>query len=97
MRQFVFDLLLTILSADESWKLYDDSTVGRVDITVDPAALVWMYNNVESDSLHLVEIHFQNSYIDETVGNVGFKLRGNTSRQSQKKSFKLDFNHFILG
>ncbi len=97
MRQIVFMLLVSLVFADESWKLYDDSIVGRVDITVDSSALVWMYNNVESDSLHMAEIHFQNSYIDETVENVGFRLRGNTSRYSQKKSFKLDINHFVQG
>ena len=97
MKQIVFISLLTILVADESWKLYDNSTVGRIDITVDSSALIWMYNNVESDSLHVAEIHFENYNIDETIENVGFRLRGNTSRQSQKKSFKLDFNHFVQG
>ena len=87
----------SFLMADDSWMIYDDSSVSRVDIYVDPASLVWIYNNVESDSMHVADIHFQNSFIDETVENVGFRLRGNTSRVSQKKSFKLDFNHFVLG
>ena len=87
----------SFLMADDSWMIYDDSSVSRVDIYVDPASLVWIYNNVESDSMHVADIHFQNSFIDETVENVGFRLRGNTSRVSQKKSFKLDFNHFVPG
>ena len=97
MRHLLIFILGTIILADESWKIYDDSTVGRVDITVDSTALIWMYNNVESDSLHMAEIHFDNNNINETVENVGFRLRGNTSRNSQKKSFKLDFNHFVQG
>ncbi|GIS54586.1 hypothetical protein Ct9H90mP29_16280 [bacterium] len=36
-------------------------------------------------------------FIDETIDSVGFRLRGNTSRVSAKKSFKVDFNHFISG
>ena len=28
---------------------------------------------------------------------MGFRLRGNTSRSSAKKSFKVDFNHFVPG
>ncbi|MCK4446705.1 MAG: CotH kinase family protein, partial [Candidatus Marinimicrobia bacterium] len=40
-------------------------------------------------------IHFTNAWIDETVDSVGLRLRGNTSRYSQKKSFKLSFNTFI--
>lgn len=97
MKQLVYLVLITFLVADESWKIYDDSTVGRVDIAIDPVTLNWIYNNVESDSLHPVTIYFHNAHIDETVENVGFRLRGNTSRQAQKKSFKLDFNHFVLG
>jgi len=81
----------------ESWKLYDDSEVGTIEITVDPADLEWMYLNVQSDSIHKASIHFKNKWIDETVDSVGFRLRGNTSRNSQKKSFKVSFNSFIQG
>ena len=87
----------SFLIADDSWTIYDNSSVSRININVDPVSLVWIYNNVESDSMHVADIHFQNSFIDETVENVGFRLRGNTSRVSQKKSFKLDFNHFVPG
>ncbi len=41
--------------------------------------------------------HFQNAYINETVDSIGFRLRGNTSRDSAKKSFKVSFNTFIQG
>jgi spore coat protein CotH len=84
-------------SNDESWQLYDDSEVGIVEISVDPAKLEWIYNNVQSDSLHFASIHFRNKWIDETIDSVGFRLRGNTSRQSAKKSFKISFNTFIKG
>ncbi len=82
---------------DESWKLYDDSHLARVDITVDPAILSWVFANVESDSEHYAIVRFRNQWIDETVDSVGFRLRGNTSRQSAKKSFKISFNTFIRG
>lgn len=84
---------------DESWKIYDDSQVAIVEITVDPADLAWIYErgNWDSDSLHLAQVHFKNTYIDEIVDSVGFRLRGNTSRDSEKKSFKLSFNTFIDG
>ena len=87
------------LYADDSWKVYDDTEIATINITIDADDLEWMYNwqNVESDSLHPASIHFQNAHIDETVDSVGFRLRGNTSRNAQKKSFKLDFNHFISG
>lgn len=82
---------------DESWKVFDDSIVARVDITVSEAAMAYMYKNVQSDSIHLCSVRFRNRLIDETLDSVGITLRGNTSRNSQKKSFKLDFNAFIPG
>ena len=101
---FCFSLLIILLLSiasysqqDESWKLYDDSQVARVDITIDPASLVWLYQNVDSDSEFVASCHFQNVYINETVDSIGFRLRGNTSRDSQKKSFKVSFNTFISG
>ena len=88
---------VSVLFGDDSWKVYDDSEIAVVEITVAPEDLIWIYENVESDSLHLATIYFQNAFIDETIDSVGFRLRGNTSRNAQKKSFKLDFNHFISG
>ena len=87
------------LYADDSWKVYDDTEIATINITIDADDLEWMYNwqNVESDSLHPATIHFQNAYIDETIDSIGFRLRGNTSRTSAKKSFKVDFNHFFPG
>ena len=89
----------SLINADDSWMVYDDSSVARVEIYVDSLALDWMYeyDNVESDSMHEAYIHFQNENINDTITQVGFRLRGNTSRTSQKKSFKLDFNHFVPG
>lgn len=99
-----FSLLLALLLSinsfsqqDESWILYDDSQVARVDITIDPAAIIWLYQNVQSDSEFVASFHFQNAYINETVDSIGFRLRGNTSRNAQKKSFKISFNTFISG
>ena len=97
---FFLSLILTIPASaqvDESWKLYKDNTVARIDIFIDTSSLEWIYNNVESDSLHFASMHFTNSYIDETIDSIGFRLRGNTSRYSQKKSFKVSFNTFIPG
>ena len=88
---------VSVLFGDDSWKVYDDSEIAVVEITVAPEDLIWIYENVESDSLHLATVHYQNAFIDEIIDSVGFRLRGNTSRNAQKKSFKLDFNHFISG
>lgn len=89
--------LLANPAARDSWMLYDDSAVAEVRVTVAPEALEWMWENPESDSLHVAEVHFRNALIDEEIADVGFRLRGNTSRDAAKKSFKLSFNTFVPG
>ena len=90
-------LLASPLKADDSWMLYDDSEVARIDVDVDPAAIAFMYANVYSDSLHPCTVRFRNALLDETLEDVGIRLRGNTSRAAAKKSFKLSFNSFVPG
>ncbi len=101
---FIFIFVLTVnfsllyaQTADESWKLYDDTKLGRIDVTVAPEALSYMYNHIYSDSEHVATVRFRNKYIDQTIDSVGFRLRGNTSREAKKKSFKISFNSFIKG
>ena len=96
-RILFFIASISFVFSDDSWKVYDDSDLAYIHITIDPEDLEWMYDNVESDSMHLATFQFQNSFINETIDSIGFRLRGNTSRGSAKKSFKVDFNHFISG
>ena len=93
---FVIMLAVTqvVFSQDESWKLFDDTEVDEVHITIDSLRLEWIYENVYSDSLHPATVHYVSEWFDETIDSVGFRLRGNTSRVSAKKSFKLDINCF---
>jgi len=77
--------------------VFDSSVVARVDITINPDTLEWIYENVESEIEFHATFKFDNRTIDETMDNIGFRLRGNTSRYSQKKSFKVSFNTFESG
>ena len=96
---FVIMLAVTpvIFSQDDSWKLFDDTEVDEVHITIDSLRLEWIYENVYSDSLHPSTVRYVSEWFDETLDSVGFRLRGNTSRVSEKKSFKLDINYFEQG
>ncbi|MCX7611519.1 MAG: CotH kinase family protein [Ignavibacterium sp.] len=93
----IFTSLKINSQIDQSWKLYDDTHVAKIFINIDPNALTWIYNNVQSDSEHYASIRFKNNWIDEIVDSIGFRLRGNTSRNAKKKSFKISFNTFIRG
>lgn len=77
--------------------VFDSSVVARVDIAINPDTLQWIYENVDSDIEFHATFMFDNGTINETEENIGFRLRGNTSRQSQKKSFKISINSFESG
>jgi spore coat protein CotH len=94
---FCLSTSTAIAQADRSWMVFSDTAVARVDITVDPALLQWIYANVDSDSEHYAQLRFRNQWIDDTVDSIGFRLRGNTSRDAKKKSLKVSFNTFIKG
>ena len=76
-------------------KLYDDSQVARIDIYMAQSALDSMLTYTHLDSVYRCSIHFKNKYFDENVSDVAVRVRGNTSRDAQKKSIKLDFNEYI--
>ena len=64
---------------------------------MDPNGFTWMMANPHSDSPHVCVVKFINRLIDTTITNVGIRIRGNTSRVSKKKSFKLSLNEFQKG
>ena len=51
------------------------------------------YSNIEWPATFV----YESSLGTDTVDNVGFRLRGNTSRTAAKKSFKVSFNSFVAG
>lgn len=84
----------------ESAKIFNSSSVAIIKIEIAPAFLNYVFDpaNAESDSLFPARLIFQNAEIPaDTLEPVGFRLRGNTSRRSQKKSFKLDLNEYVKG
>lgn len=80
-------------------ELYRDDVVPRIDITIDADTLAWLFKpeNQDSDIEFSARFIFNNGTITDTIYPVGFRLRGNTSRQAQKKSFKISFNRFEQG
>ena len=84
---------------------FSSESLDRIDIVIDqdsldiilqdgnqlsdyefPATFIYTYLNTDSQIVRI-----------DTVEQIGFRLRGNTSRNSAKKSFKVSFNTFQSG
>ena len=83
----------------QSEGIFDDSSLPTIRIMLDPADLAEILRpgNEQSDTYYPALLHFQNHLVDETITTVGLRLRGNTSRYSAKKSFKVSFCEFTPG
>ncbi len=78
-------------------QIYVQESVPRIDIFIHPDTLAWIYANVQSDIEFRSTFVFSNGSIADTLREVGFRLRGNTSRNAPKKSFKISFNSYEEG
>lgn len=106
MKKLLLIVVIVLFSVDylssqsyfpENGPLYIDTVVPRIDISINPDTLDWIYDHPDSDiEFHAIFV-FNNGTIVDTINPVGFRLRGNTSRQSAKKSFKVSFNTFTSG
>jgi hypothetical protein len=56
-----------------------------------------IYDSVLSDHYYLARFIFDDNVNRDTLDSIGFRLRGNTSRYSEKKSFKISFNEYVPG
>jgi hypothetical protein len=83
----------------EPGEVFNDDVIPRIDIHIDPDSLDVLYAPGNETSYHhfLATFVFDNGNILDTLDNVGFRFRGNTSRFSAKKSFKVSFNTFESG
>ncbi|MBK7443038.1 MAG: hypothetical protein IPI65_16440 [Bacteroidetes bacterium] len=65
--------------------LFDDTLVNSIYITMDPDSLNEMYENLENEHEYAVQFVYDSPLVQDTLQNVGFRLRGNTSLSSAKK------------
>jgi spore coat protein CotH len=106
MRKLFFLLLLLVpafivgqdFAHPENNEPFYKAKLQKVHITVAPSDL----NTLLGDSLY-TDHHFpgvfryESSSFSDTIQNVGFRVRGNTSRNAKKKGFKVSFNEFTAG
>jgi hypothetical protein len=96
---FFTGLLISILAGSVYTQntLFDDSRLSAIYITISPDSLAVIYDSVLSDHYYMARFIFDDNENRDTLENVGFRLRGNTSRYSKKKSFKISFNEYVSG
>ncbi|MBK8489493.1 MAG: CotH kinase family protein [Saprospirales bacterium] len=79
--------------------VFKDDVIPRIDILLPPDSLDILLapGNEESNYHWHGTFIFDNGDQVDTVDNIGFRLRGNTSRYAAKKSFKVSFNTYEPG
>jgi len=95
-------LWLSLFCQAQPWfpdngEAFNTEILPRIDIEINEDSLEWIYDNISSDHEFKAKFTFSTSNEAYIFNNVGFRLRGNTSRRSDKKSFKVSFNTFESG
>ncbi|MFK7931890.1 MAG: CotH kinase family protein [Saprospiraceae bacterium] len=80
-------------------KLFTNESIARIDIQMDGNDLNFILDedNFNSDEHFPATFIFTNDDTVDTLENVGFRLRGNTTRSAAKKAFKVSFNTYEAG
>jgi spore coat protein H len=105
MKNLCLLLLVTLFSLSgnsQPWfpnngEVFNADILPRVDITINEDSLTWIYDNYTSDKYFKAQFIFSTTTDSDTINDVGFRLRGNTSRGSDKKSFKISFDEYKSG
>lgn len=78
-------------------KIFRPEELAWIFLTMAPADKAFLQDpaNALSETYFPATFRMKNSQMDTTLtGTVGVRLRGNTSRYAEKKSFKIDFRQF---
>lgn len=78
----------------ENGMAYPSESLPEVHITCSEMGWIMAQENWYSNVEHPATFVYTTEAASDTVNNVGFRLRGNTSRGAPKKSFKVSFNTF---
>ncbi|MBN1924217.1 MAG: CotH kinase family protein [Prolixibacteraceae bacterium] len=77
-------------------EVFRENEITRIEIHIDADEKEALIHpaNPEIDHYYECELLIQNSLLDTALYPVGIRIRGNTSRHHQKKSYKIDFKEF---
>lgn len=93
----VIILLLLRLSAGAQDTLYDQERLNSIFVYIDHDSLQAIMEDVYSNHYYKSTFIYRCGESADTVYDAGLRLRGNTSRVSRKKSFKISFNEYNPG
>ncbi|MFM7814305.1 MAG: CotH kinase family protein, partial [Flavobacteriales bacterium] len=79
---------------DNPGVVFPQNEVTRMEITIDPDSLNTMISTLESEHEFPAQLVFISNNLTDTLQQIGFRLRGNTSLNAAKKSFKISINAF---
>jgi len=72
--------------------------VAEVHIQLHPNDLITLLgDSLYSDHHFAATFQYTSASYSDTIQNIGFRVRGNTSRNANKKGFKVSFNEFTSG
>jgi len=105
MRQFFFIFILILSNSGNGQLVHPANNEGFLQDEVASIFIVLPATQLElllGDSLYtdhefLAQFTYQSTDFNLTLAQVGFRVRGNTSRNAGKKSFNIDFNEFVAG
>jgi CotH kinase protein/Lamin Tail Domain/Secretion system C-terminal sorting domain len=77
--------------------VFEPTIIPRIDILIAEQDLATLFEpgNEFSDDEHQVTFIFSNGITTDTLEEVGFRFRGNTSRTAAKKSYKISFDTYV--
>lgn len=80
----------------EPGSAFQDATIPRIDISINSDSLAFLLKeeNIWENHEYPATFTWDDGSNSITLEDIGFRLRGNTSRESGKKSFKVDFTKF---
>ncbi|MFI5173064.1 MAG: CotH kinase family protein, partial [Chitinophagales bacterium] len=77
--------------------LFDDNQLNSISVNIDPDSLDQLFDDLENEYEYQAQFVYSHTGGIDTLENIGFRLRGNTSLTSAKKSYKISFNTYNSG
>jgi spore coat protein CotH len=87
----------SLLGSERGFSMYQDSILGRIDVFLPADSLAEMLADPFSNREYLSTVVFTKGGVQDSLFECGLRIRGNTSRNAQKKQFRISLNTFRPG